>query len=216
VTNAVSFRRLFSRMRAVLAAALLLPGVPAFAVPITGGSTSVLLSAASALDSLGISVAPLGSASVSLSPDNTPIATFPITGGEIEAGDALIEHEGSGLSLSNSTSIVELEDFLIDTANALLSGVVTADGTQIGVVPLFSIGAGLSLSLTSEAGAALASVFGIPDLTGTVIGTATTNPVTGAVPEPGTLTLLLGAALALAYLRRARQPRARNRSGAYA
>jgi hypothetical protein len=205
----VNLNRLPYRLLCALMLVPLLSGARVFAVPIVGGNTSVLLTAASTLGGLGINVAPLGSATVSLAADGTPIALFPITGGSSDAtsGAALIEHDGSGLALSNATATVNLENFLIDTAASLLSGVVSVGSTSLGIVPLFSIGSGLSLSLTSDAGAALSSVFGIPDLTGALIGTATVSPVLGAVPEPSVLALALIGLLAGGYARRANRQR---------
>ena len=73
--------------------------------PIVGGETSVSLASATVLQSLGISVAPLGSATIDASgPD--PMAKFGITGGTESAGDDadVILHQGSGLELFNGTS----------------------------------------------------------------------------------------------------------------
>jgi PEP-CTERM motif len=61
-------------------------------------------------------------------------------------------------------------------------------------VPLFDIGPGLTLNLTSTAAGAFTTVFGAPNLTGAVIGTATTNPIVqnvAAVPEPGVWIMMI-------------------------
>lgn len=189
---------------AVLATSVLL-AQPAQAVPITGGVTSVALTSATDLANLGISVSPLGAAT--LTPGNPPVAAFPITGGELDpdTGDAIIEHDGSGLRLSNS-AVVDLENFLIDTAAGILSGLVTIDGGVVGVIPIFDIGPGLELSLTDGAADALELAFELDgiQLNGFPIGTAS---VSVQVPEPSTL-MLLGfgaAALAMAEVRRRRR-----------
>jgi len=173
-------------------------------LPITGGLTSVTLTAAPTLTAAGLSVGPLGSALVSPGSAGIPIAFFPITGGSIDtvtfAGSIL--HAGSGLSLASASAAVNLTNFVINTTSGVLSGDVAVGGSALGVVPLFDIGSSgvatspFSLALTSAAAGALSTVFGIPNLTGTVIGTANTIPITSAVPEPATVASML-AGLAL-------------------
>lgn len=180
------------------------PTAHAQALPIVGGVTSVTLTAAPTLASVGLSVAPLGSALVSPGSTGIPIAYFPVTGGAIDtvsfAGS--VQHAGSGLSLSSASATVSLTNFVIDTTTSLLSGNVAVGGSALGVVPLFSIGSSgvatspFSLALTAAAAGALSTVFGIPNLTGAVLGTANTIPITSAVPEPATVASML-AGLAL-------------------
>ena len=186
---------------AVLATSVLL-AQPAQAVPITGGVTSVALTSADTLAGLGISVAPLGIAT--LTPGDPPVAAFPITGGDVNpnTGDALIEHDGSGLRLANS-AVVDLENFLIDTAAGLLSGLVTIDGGVVGVIPIFDIGPGLSLALTDLAADALEQAFELDgvELNGFVVGNASVDV---QVPEPSTW-LLLGFGAAAIFMANARR-----------
>ncbi len=175
------------------------PTAHAQALPIVGGVTSVTLTAAPTLASVGLSVAPLGSALVSPGSTGIPIAYFPVTGGAIDtvsfAGS--VQHAGSGLSLSSASATVSLTNFVIDTTTSLLSGNVAVGGSALGVVPLFSIGSSgvatspFSLALTAAAAGALSTVFGIPNLTGAVLGTANTIPITSAVPEPATVASML-------------------------
>jgi hypothetical protein len=189
---------------AALLAMAAAPAVRAQALPITGGITAVTLSAAPTLATLGLSVAPLGSALVSPGSTGIPIAYFPVTGGAINTATfaGSIQHAGSGLSLSNTSATVSLTNFVIDTTTSVLSGNVAVGGSALGVVPLFNIGSSgvatspFSLALTAAAAGALSTVFGIPDLTGAVLGSANTIPITSAVPEPATVASML-AGLAL-------------------
>lgn len=169
--------------------------VPASAQNIVGGNTAVTLTSAPTLTSLGLSVAPTGSAKVALNGSGLPVATFPITGGSIDGttGAALIEHNGSGLQFTSGSNSLSIYDFLINTSTDLVSGGATANGSILGSVPLFSIGSGDSLLLTSQASGAFSSVFGVNIAAGTQIGTAQVNPITAPVPEPKTwLMMLLG------------------------
>jgi hypothetical protein len=183
------------------------------AAVITGGMTDVVLTSADVLAGLGVTVTPLGSATIEpTSP--FPTAVFPITGGSIGPSGALIQHDGSGLELSTATASIDLQNFLIDTAGGVVDGLVTIGaGPPVGVVALFTLGTGSSptmnipLTLTSGAADALNTVFfpagGGPFSTATQIGIASTFPTT-AVPEPATWgMMLLGfAGLGLASYRR--------------
>lgn len=167
--------------------------VPTHAATIVGGSTSVSLTAAPTLIGLGLSIAPFGSANLDgIAP---PVATFLITGGSVNGPDALIEHDGSGLLFTAGTNSLSIGNFLINTALSSLTGKVIVNGTTtLNNVPLFDIGAGLTLNLTSQAAGAFTSVFGAPNLTGALIGTAVTNPIVqnvAPVPEPGVWMLMI-------------------------
>lgn len=204
-----------TRLAAAVATTCVVASAPALAqsLPIVGGVTSVSLVAAPVLSGAGLSVGGLGAAQISPGSDGTPLAYFPVTGGSIDtvsfAGS--IEHAGSGLSLSNASATVDLTNFVIDTSTGFLSGNVAVGATALGVVPLFSLGssgiaiAPFSLSLTPEAGAALATVFGIPNLAGALIGNANSIPITAPIPEPATwMSMLLGLGLVGAAMRRRR------------
>jgi len=147
--------------------------------PIIGGQTSVSLTSAAVLQSLGIGVAPLGSATVDASgPD--PVATFGITGGtESAEGNAdVILHQGSGLELSNGASTIDLTDFRIDTANSVVRANVTVDGTAAGNLPVFDLGPGGALTLTDAAANVVSDTFAAPDITSSItIGLASPVPV---------------------------------------
>jgi PEP-CTERM motif len=162
--------------------------VSAHAAIIIGGGTSVTLTAAPTLTGLGLSFAPFGSASAVVGAGGIPTVTFLVTGGSVNdvTGKAIIMHMGSGLNFTAGTNALRISDFLINTTTNVLTGKVQFGTTTLTDVPLFNIGAGLSLTLTSQAAGAFTSVFGAPNLTGAAIGTADTNFVTAAtaVPEP--------------------------------
>lgn len=135
-------------------------------------------------------------------------ATFPITGGNIDStGNALITHSG-GLNLAGGGNFLSIGDFVIDTSLLQVSGyALNNSGLNAASVPLFDIGSGLELFLTSTAAGAVSATFfgGDPNittaLTGLDVGTASPNPQ--VVPEPGSLALLGSGIVGLAgFLRR--------------
>jgi len=104
------------------------------AIPsLTGVGTSVKIDAgtADALKSLGVALAPLGSATFDA---GTATITFPITSGYAEIHSDLgakpgyiqgsIAHDGSGFSLAAGSTKVELSDFVVDPGNSMLYGTV--------------------------------------------------------------------------------------------
>ena len=144
-----------------------------------GGNTVVTLSATfvNALGSLTVGLADINPARVKKGK-----ATFPVKSGAIDldtlAGE--IVHEG-GLKLSAGSTTVELIDFVIDTTkpDIVLTGLVIANDSVVGRIPLFSVTltqdaeetrnavkiAGANLKLTSEAAGALNSVFSVKAFT---------------------------------------------------
>ncbi len=100
---------------------------------LTGTGTSVKIDAgtADALKSLGVALAPIGTATFEAS---TSTITFPITSGYAEIHSDLnakpgyiqgsIAHEDSGFSLSAGATKVELSDFVVDPGNSMLYGTV--------------------------------------------------------------------------------------------
>jgi len=192
------------------------------AAPIVGGITEVRLDAAPVLGSLEIAVGLIGTATLLGTPEispgvNVPLVGFPITGGTAN-GSLVIEHDGSGLSLSRDTNgidpggvvVVSLTNFVIDTGSLALAGDVSVDGTGVGSLPLFIITTTgnadfpFALNLSFDAAAALNASFGVTAFTeGLTVAVATTAPdVAVSVPATG---LLFGAAIAplLAWRRRA-------------
>ncbi len=149
--------------------------------PVIGGDTKVTLTSANTLQSLGVTVTPLGSASVDAS-GPSPVADFPITGGTKGPGSSLvILHQGSGLELADSVGKLDLEDFRIDTRNGLVDANVLVNGQSAGNVAVFDIGAdGTTLTLTPTAAGVVDETLGTTAVTSdVVIGTATPSPITG-------------------------------------
>lgn len=127
------------------------------------------------------------------------VATFPITGGNVTAFEpgstspfvrGMLEHDGSGLSLESGDTKVELKDFVVNPANSMLTGTVTANGeVAASDAPLFfldgstleplemegnqAILKGTTVSLTKEAAKLLNKTFETEALEkGTEVGTA--------------------------------------------
>ncbi len=110
---------------------------PVAAVPVLfGGNTAVSLDSnfLAALKSLGVTPGVLGTATLT----NGSVA-FPITGGSVVYWSPsgkyrpyvqdIIEHNGSGLSLTAGSTVVDLTNFTINPGNSKLYGDVTVNGT---------------------------------------------------------------------------------------
>jgi hypothetical protein len=110
---------------------------PVAAVPeIFGGDTAVALDSGftGALTSLGLTPGVLGTATLT---DGS--VHFPITGGSVvywsPSGkyrpyvQGIIEHDGSGLSLTAGSTVVDLTNFTVNPGNSKLYGDVTVNGT---------------------------------------------------------------------------------------
>ncbi len=196
-------------VRACALSVLLTLPLGASAAAIIGNTTSVELTAAGALASLGVAVQPVGTASLEAL---GPTAVFPITGGSIDdvTGDLLVEHDGSGLSLGVGTDNILLLNFLIDSAAATIFGDVvvvddvagTLSASALNDVDLFSLDADLNVFLTATASGALNALFGTALPAGLKIGEASLD--VSAVPLPPAV-MLFGSAFAgmLALRRRA-------------
>jgi hypothetical protein len=156
-------------------------------VPILGGTTSVTFN--ETFLGVGLNASTIGSASL-----GGATATFPINGGTVDTDTsvALIERDGSGLTLNDTISFLDLENFLIDKSVPGISGDVTLNAGFVGNVPLFQLGPSLEVLLTVTAADVL-------DATFLGIGVAVTNPV---VPEPSTALLLSMSLVALTLSRR--------------
>lgn len=191
------------RIAALAAGGVLMLCPSAWAAPVTGGNTTVDLNAGTvtALVGLGFSVAPVAPATADLMA-SPPMAVFPITGGDDTTN---INHSG-GLSFTKGGTTASIENFVINLAGpnaGKLTGDLVAGGMTTNGVPFFDIGAGNALTLDATLAAGLSSVYGIPDLTGTPIGTATIN-ATSAVPEPRDAALVTAGLLGLVLLLRRR------------
>ncbi|MGA1838752.1 hypothetical protein VD659_17675 [Herbiconiux sp. 11R-BC] len=87
-----------------------------------------------ALTSLGLTPGTVGTATLT-----SGVLAFPITGGNVKYFDpneayrpyvqGTIEHEGSGLSLTAGSTVVELTNFTIDPGTSKLYGDVSVNGT---------------------------------------------------------------------------------------
>lgn len=147
---------------------------------LAGKSTEVKLDAstAAALQSLGVAVAPVGSATFN---SGTGTVAFPITGGfaAIHSDQSYkpgyiagtVIHQESGLKFSKGSTTLEVTDFVVDPGNSILTA--TAGGKP-GVPLLFLDGTNVKIStqgsdvvldgtvakLTAEGAAALNSTFG--------------------------------------------------------
>jgi hypothetical protein len=162
------------------------PPVQGSTDPIVGGDTAVTLTSASTLASLGVSVMPLGFASLN-SHGAAPVANFPITGGtEGPGSSAVILHQGSGLALKDGAGTVDLRDFVIDTQNHVVDANVGINGKMVGELAVFDLGANGALTPTSAAAAALDATLNTTAITtSTVIGTAVAQPIpASAIHDP--------------------------------
>ncbi len=170
------------------------------AATITGGMTTVALDSGTltTLESL-FTIRTVPPTMITTSPAAGTVVNFPITGGDTTGG--LIDHSG-GLTLTGKATPmgvgteVVTENYVINlNTSTLTSEVVVNGGTPMMNVPLFSIGAGDALTVSSTLAGALSSVYGVPNLTGAPVGTATVSPTT-ATPEPASFALLGGGLLA--------------------
>lgn len=187
----------------VLLATIVFSAVTALADPVLiGGTTSVTLTSAPTLTSLGLNIAGTGTATITTGSGGVPVANFRITG---NTPANLIFHDGSGLIFSAGGNSLAIGNFVINTTTSVITGSVSVNGgAAASGVPLFNIGQGLTLTLSTQALTAFGTTFSLPpnvanSLSTAVIGTASITPV----PEPGTIALLLtGLPLAGAALRR--------------
>ena len=124
---------------------------PVAAVPaLKGGNTAVLLDSGftGALTTLGLTPGVIGTATLT---DGS--VHFPITGGSVVYWSpkgsyrpyvqGIIEHDGSGLSLTAGGTVVSLTNFTVNPGNSLLYGDVAVNGTSAAVqAPLFNLHGG--------------------------------------------------------------------------
>lgn len=144
-------------------------------------------------------LAAAGSLGVSVSPIQGSKLAFPIVTGSIDLATAAGEIlHSNGIVLKAGGTVVELRNFIIDTTGAkpVLTGLVVANETTIGRLPLFDLGLppgltlplqpkgwlrvltlpGVTLKLTDDAAAALNGAFNVTAFAeGFLIGTAKVN-----------------------------------------
>lgn len=185
--NITAFVRSRIAVIAVAAAAAVSVSVPATAAPsvqLTRGATEVSLYASfvEALGSLGVTPANVLPGSLTPTSSSARIA-FPIPTGELDAAGPKLEivHSG-GLTLTAGNTRVALTSFIIENlgGHLRLTGVVKANDTIVGRIPLFRVvltqapevnpssgGAahlsirGAKLTLTEDAANALNGAFGV-------------------------------------------------------
>ncbi|MEM7471018.1 MAG: VPLPA-CTERM sorting domain-containing protein [Pseudomonadota bacterium] len=151
-------------------------------------------------------------AGLGLTPGTTGTATangadfsFGITGGSVDlgTGEALIEHDGSGVSLTDGTSTATVGNFFIDTAAGTISGTLN---DAIDDVVFFTLGNstadGIQVLISSALGGALTDVFGAPNLTGAQFGLANVDLQVAPIPLPAGLPLLVAGIAAFGLIRR--------------
>jgi hypothetical protein len=162
---------------------------------LTGVDTAVTLDAGfvDALTKLKVAPGPVGDAEIS----KDGVASFPITGGNVIYYDpaspvrpyvqGVIDHEGSGLSLTAGKTEVELTDFVIDPGTSELTGTVSVNGKEAATdALLFDLDgstleplqsnpdgtatlAGTTVELSADAASLLNDTFGINDLKGGLV-----------------------------------------------
>ena len=134
----------------------------------------------------GVVPAPIAPATVTSGGD----FSFPITGGRNDvttfAGE--IRHSG-GISLTKGMDVLELTDFTINVdgdpdLTAVVNGgdrvsVLDLDlsGLTVAVDPLDITLGNVAANISADAAAALSATFGLPDVTGALLGNATVNAV---------------------------------------
>ncbi len=162
---------------------------------LTGVDTQVTFDAGfvDALTKLKVTPGPVGSAEIS----KDGVASFPITGGNVTYYDpsssvrpyvqGVIDHKGSGLSLTAGKTEVELTDFVIDPGTSELTGTVSVNGKEAATdAVLFDLDGstleplktnsdgtatleGTTVELSSDAASLLNDTFGITDLEGGIV-----------------------------------------------
>jgi hypothetical protein len=206
MTTPASFR-MRKGVFALAAAAAMAAAAPASAAPsvqLTSGATTVLLNPEflGALSSLGVTPANVLPGSLIVDSTGARVA-FPIPTGELDAAGPKLEvlHSG-GLTLTAGHTRVALTSFIIQNLNGRLqlTGVVKANDSIVGRIPLFNVHLtqapsvsapsgtymgypsshltirGARVTLTHTAATTLNNVFGISAFTaGFPIGTARVN-----------------------------------------
>jgi hypothetical protein len=205
-------------LKPLMLAATLAVSSQASAVSVVSGQTNVLLDTP-LLASVGLSLSGVGGPVIApgnLGPDSVafPIngrdaaapalpTTFSFTAGTLAPFSGTIEHMGTVLFNGGA---LEVGNFTIGfdagRAGAATSGFFVADNVTFAGVPLFDVGIPSALTATGTwltvaanllVSSELAGVLGNADLTGVDVGDALVEAV--AVPEPGTLSLVLAGLL---------------------
>lgn len=165
-----------SLLLAMLGAATVVVAAPASAtttdtLSLGSGATVLEIDAATAgvLGDNGVSVTTVGAAY-----GEAPVFAFPVVGGEIDPATAAgtVEHDG-GLEFAAGDVTIEVDDFVIDTTEGVLTAEVDDSGTRVPLLKLDTSGAGVfgsdggivitgvDVALTAEAAAALNATFDV-------------------------------------------------------
>lgn len=179
-----------TRTLIALLAITLVTGLPALAGTLAGNTT---INFSDDLVALGLTIAPVGSASV-----EGQAATFPITGGDFDPSTVLgtIEHVGSGVDITDGPNVFRLNNLILNATSGRIFAEAIVNGINEGTPSVFLIGDGFALTFSLPA-AALASAafeidFGV--LLSLEVGIATVDVVpdtTDPIPEPASWLLLL-------------------------
>ena len=178
----------------------------AIAAPVVGGATVVNPTA----DLGSIQASTLGSATV----NSNGFLEFPVTGGNLNGLAGTIEHENSGVSLTDGLSVLDLENFLIDTTTQEILADVTIDGVFVTNTAIFSFDVtrlpdindlfdldnpSLELRFTMATVGVLENVFGAMGFDNAVFGLAATAPIVSDVPIPAAFVLFIAGAAGLGF-----------------
>ncbi|MBC8091130.1 MAG: HtaA domain-containing protein [Pseudonocardia sp.] len=140
-------------------------------ITLASGATVLEIDSATAgvLGDNGVSVTTVGAAY-----GEAPVFAFPVEGGEIDPTTAAgtVEHDG-GLEFAAGDISIEVDDFVIDTGEGVLTAEVDDSGTRVPLLKLDTSAAGVyggdggivitgvEVSLTAEAAAALNATFDV-------------------------------------------------------
>jgi len=150
---------------------LLLAAAPSRADSVSG-ETSVVLnsSTVTALSGMGLSISGLGQTTF-----NSSTLTFfiPITTGTIGASGDVFNMDGNGFALTAGSTDITFRNLTINTATDTITGNVHFGNTQANDVTIFDIGSGGVLTLDAQAAGKISAAFGVSNLSGTNVGSAT-------------------------------------------
>ena len=208
---------------ASVACVFLATGTEAGADPIgvINGATQLNVTSFGALNDLGVTVTPGGTAQVVVVDAlPSPIVFYDVTSIDLDTSE--IFHEGSLLELSTSAT-VSLANFIVDGGAGVVLADVDAPSGMFMDAEIFEVTLacsvatpcegldgtltieGLELSLTDLAGSLLATDLGIPNLAGAPVAVA--NSSFTPIPEPGTALLgMFGLLLLGSMPRHTRRP----------
>jgi hypothetical protein len=184
---------------ALAAAALLGATAHASTIGVGGGNTDITVTA----DLAGLGLTPTLDGTATANADGS--FRFPITGGSTDGTNAIIRHDGSGVTLTAGSTSASIGDFIIDTKFKNVTGTLFGAGSGI---EFFTFGEtvdprGVELLISSTLAGALTDVFGAGDLSGAQFGFAAPDPQVVPLPAGAVLLLTGIGALALRGRRKA-------------